>query len=211
MQRYELLRNQKKIIGWGITAGRGWGGRNRPPLEKERLVEIGGHYCGQGLGRPKSATSGKGTVGRNRPPWGKERLAEIGHLGERNGWPKSATSGKGTVGRNRPPLEKERLAEIGHLWKRNGWSKSATSGKGTVGRNRPPWERNGWSKSATLGKGTVGRNRPTRLFQDGGFAGEGAELGGEGVEVVEAAVVAIGRDAGNGIHRVEVPWGEDEQ
>ena len=209
MQRYELLRNQKKIIGWGITAGRGWGGRNRPPREKERLVEIG--HLGERNGWPKSATLGKGTVGRNRPPLEKERLAEIGHLGERNGWPKSATWGKGTVGRNRPPRGKERLVEIGHL------------GKRTVGRNRPPWEkerlaeighlgeRNGWPKSATLGKGTVGRNRPTRLFQDGGFAGEGAELGGEGVEVVEAAVVAVGRDASNRGHRVEVPWGEDEQ
>ena len=81
-----------------------------------------------------------------------------------------------------------------------GRPKSATQGKGTGGRNQPP-----------RGKGRAAESGRTGLSQDGGFAGEGAELGGEGVEVVEAAVVAVGRDAGNGIHRVEVPWGEDEQ
>ncbi len=38
----------------------------------------------------------------------------------------------------------------------------------------------------------VGDNGHPWLFQDGGFAGEGAELGGEDVEVVEAAIVAVG-------------------
>ena len=43
------------------------------------------------------------------------------------------------------------------------------------------------------------------------FAGEGAYLGGEGVEIVESAVVAVGRDSGHVAHLVEVPRGEDEE
>lgn len=57
----------------------------------------------------------------------------------------------------------------------------------------------------------VGDNGHPWLFQDGGFAGEGAELGGEDVEVVEAAIVAVGGDSGDGSHCVEVPRGEDKQ
>ena len=40
---------------------------------------------------------------------------------------------------------------------------------------------------------------------------EGAYLGGQRVEVVEATVVAVGRDAVNGVHRVNIPWGQYEQ
>ena len=51
----------------------------------------------------------------------------------------------------------------------------------------------------------------TGLFDDFGFAGEGADFGGEGVEVMEAAVVAVGGHAGHVAHLVELPGGEDEQ
>ena len=44
-----------------------------------------------------------------------------------------------------------------------------------------------------------------------GIAREGADFGGEGVEVVEAAVVAVGRHSGNGTHGVEIPWGQYQQ
>ena len=44
-----------------------------------------------------------------------------------------------------------------------------------------------------------------------GIAREGADFGGEGVEVVEAAVVAVGGDTGDGTHGVEVPRGQYQQ
>ena len=49
------------------------------------------------------------------------------------------------------------------------------------------------------------------LFHYSSVAVEGAQLGGEGVQVMEAAVVAGGGHAGHGVHLIEAPGGEDEE
>ena len=49
------------------------------------------------------------------------------------------------------------------------------------------------------------------LSQDGGAAVEGADFGGQMVHVVETAVVGVGGHAVDRCHRVESPWGENEQ
>ena len=43
------------------------------------------------------------------------------------------------------------------------------------------------------------------------IAREGADLSGESVEVVEAAVVAVGGNTGDSIHAVEIPRGQYQQ
>ena len=49
------------------------------------------------------------------------------------------------------------------------------------------------------------------LSYDDGRAGVGAGVGGQGVEVVEAAVVGVGGDAVYGAQCVDCPRGQDEQ
>ena len=46
---------------------------------------------------------------------------------------------------------------------------------------------------------------------DAGLAVEGADLGGEGVEVMKTGVGAGGRDAVDGRFVVQMPGGEDEE
>ena len=65
-------------------------------------------------------------------------------------------------------------------------------------RNRFPW--GSWATEY----------RPFSYYYPG-FAREGADFGGEGVEVVETAVVAVGGDSGNGTHGVEIPRGQYQQ
>ena len=49
----------------------------------------------------------------------------------------------------------------------------------------------------------------TRGADDLCFAVEGADVGGQGVEVMEAAVVAVCRHMGDVAHRVEIPGRQD--
>lgn len=77
-------------------------------------------------------------------------------------------------------------------------------------RERFPWKR--WETTDRRKKG----NRERFPWEAGsyyypGFAGEGADLGGEGVEVVETAVVAVGGHSGDGTHGIEIPRGQYQQ